>query len=83
MSRPVYVRAWLLTEGDVLAGGTRVLSVQREPVTGRVEVATDDGRRRVLYRDDRMVAVHRLAADTMTRNGRVRAFLGGIRRRPP
>ena len=81
MSRPVHVRAWLLTEGDLLASGNRVLSVQRNPVTGQVTLATSDGRRRVLYRDDRLIAV-RLAADPKPRNGAVRAFLGGVRRRP-
>ena len=40
MSRPVYVRAWLLTEGEVLAGGNAVVLVQRDPVTGRWSTAT-------------------------------------------
>lgn len=81
MSRQVYLRAWLLVEGDVLAGGERVVLMQRDPSSGRVEIATDDGRRRVLYREDQLVAVCCLTVDVKTRCAEIGAFLGGARRR--
>lgn len=70
-----------MAEGDVMADMTSVVSVQRDPATGRVELATDDGRRRVLYREDRLVAVHRLATDAHTGHGAIRTFLSGVRHR--
>lgn len=74
------VRAWLLAEGDVLPDGERVVSVQRDPAAQRVVLATDDGRRRMLYREDRLVMAYRAAADVTTRHGGRCAFLAGGRR---
>jgi hypothetical protein len=62
VSRPVYVRAWYLTEGDVLPGGERIISMQRDPGLDRVAVVTSDGARRVLYRDDWLVVGQRAAS---------------------
>jgi hypothetical protein len=80
VTRPVCVRAWLLAEGDVLPGGQRVMSVQRDPAADRVVVATDDGKRRMLYRDDQLV-VACIASHTGVRYGGMGAFLGGARDR--
>jgi hypothetical protein len=68
---PVCVLAWSLVEGDVLPGGEMVVSVQREPVGGVVMLATDDGGRRVLGRDDRVVVVRRPV-------WRVRRFIAAV-----
>jgi hypothetical protein len=67
----VCVLAWSLDEGDVLPGGEMVMVVQREPVTGLVTVATDDGGRRLLGRDDRVMVVKRPV-------WRVRRFIAAI-----
>jgi hypothetical protein len=56
--RLVCVRAWLLTEGNLLPSGARILSVRRDPTTYEVAVATDDGGRWSLPGDIR-VAVTR------------------------
>ena len=63
MSRSVGVRAWLLAEGDVFAGGERVISVQRDPALYRVTVVTSDGARRTLNGEDWLVIARRAAAD--------------------
>ena len=38
---PETVLAWFVGEGDVLAGGAKVVSVQREAVGRTVRIATD------------------------------------------
>jgi len=75
------VRAWSLAEGDVLPGGVRVVSVQRESAAGPVVVGSGDGGQRVLYREDRLVVAHRVATNGMTGSaGQVGWLVGGLRR---
>ncbi len=63
MRGSVCVRVWYLAEGDVLPGGERVVSVQRDPALCRVAVVTSDGARRTLYREDRLVVARRAVPD--------------------
>jgi hypothetical protein len=60
---PECLLAWLLGEGDTLAGGEKVLRVQREPVGGVVTVACDDGSRRWFGRHDRVMVARRATVD--------------------
>ncbi len=63
------LRAWSLAEGDVLAGGARIVSVQRDPAADRVRVATDHGWRWTLRRQDPVVVAVRGVVDTGARRG--------------
>jgi hypothetical protein len=77
---PAYVLAWSLAEGDVLPGGTAVVSVQRDPARGVASVATDDGTRHRYGREDRVMVARRGVADAMVRPGwRVGAFVAAAR----
>jgi hypothetical protein len=73
----VCVRAWYLAEGDVLPGGERVLTVQRDPALYRVAVTTSDGARRTLYREDWLVVARRACPDATADPGRGAAVLDG------
>jgi hypothetical protein len=78
---PVCVLAWSVAEGDVLPGGETVLSVLRDPAADRVTIATTDGERRELRRQDRLVISRRAVPDVLTRPGwRVGAFVATARR---
>lgn len=67
--------------GDVLPGGVRVVSVQRDSAAGRVVVGSGDGGQRILYREDRLVVAHRVAIDGTTGSARHIGWLvGGLRR---
>ena len=57
--KPMCVPAWSLAEGDLFPGGEMVLLVQREPTTGVVDVLSDDGSRRRLGREDRVMLKRR------------------------
>ncbi len=65
------MEAWLLAEGDVLAGGESVLLVQREPVAGVVAICADDGSRRTFAREERVMVACRPA-------WRVPGFVAGL-----
>jgi hypothetical protein len=69
---PVCVLAWSLAEGDVFPGGEMVVLVERQPAAGVLEVLSDDGTRRRLGREDRVVLVRRLV-------WRVPRFVAGLR----
>jgi hypothetical protein len=60
--------AWSLGEGDLLPGGVRVVSVQRDPVRGVASVGTPDGMRR-FGREDRVVVACRAGMDGVSRRG--------------
>jgi hypothetical protein len=78
----VCVLAWSLAEGDLLPGGETVISVLREPVTGLVSVACDDGTRRRLSREDRVIVARRAVPDAVVRPGwRIGAFVAAARAR--
>jgi hypothetical protein len=66
---PACVLAWSVAEGDVLPGGETVLSVLRDPAADRVTIATTDGERRELHRQDRLVISRRAVPDVVTRPG--------------
>jgi hypothetical protein len=51
--------AWSVSEGDRLPGGETVVLVDREPVSGRVEIVCDSGERRRHDRDDRLTITAR------------------------
>jgi hypothetical protein len=53
--------AWLLGEGDQLAGGPVVLAVQREAVSGTVRIATTSQPAGVVLQRDDLVRVVRRA----------------------
>jgi hypothetical protein len=57
--KPMCVLAWSLAEGDLFPGGEMVLLVRREPATGVVDVFSDDGSRRQLGREDRVMLTRR------------------------
>ncbi len=58
---PEQVPAWLLGEGDLLPDGVTVLSVQREPRSRTVRVATDEPAVAVLPADSPvLVVLHRV-----------------------
>jgi hypothetical protein len=69
--RPVCVLAWSLAEGDVFPGGEMVVLVERQPAAGVLEVLSDDGTRRRLGHDDRVVVIRRLV-------WRVPRFVAGL-----
>ncbi len=71
--------AWEVAEGDVLPGGEKVVSVQRDPAADRVSVGTDDGARLTLRRDDRIVVVSRALIGRAVPGGRVATFVDGVR----
>jgi hypothetical protein len=66
VTEPICVQAWAVAEGDVLPGGKTVFSVLRDPASDRVTVATTDGIRRELRREDRLVIARRAVPDGVT-----------------
>ena len=76
MTGPACVLAWSVAEGDVLPGGETVLSVLRNPAADRITIATTDGERRELHRQERLVISQRAVPDAVARPGwRVGAFI--------
>lgn len=81
MTGPACVLAWSVAEGDVLPGGETVLSVLRDSAADRVTIATTDGERHELRREDRLVISRRAVPDVVARRGsRVGAFVATVRR---
>ncbi len=59
MSRPACLRAWALTEGSVLPGGSKIVSVLRDPITYFVTVTTTEGARWTVPGDVRVLILDR------------------------
>lgn len=58
---PPPVRARLVSEGDLLCDGSRVVHVQRDAYAGTLRILLDDGRTLTRSADDRLAVAHRVS----------------------
>jgi hypothetical protein len=64
-------------DGDVLPGGTTVVSLQRDPAADRVVLGTDDGAQRMLCREDSLLVAYRAPPEEAP-GERVRGWAAGV-----